>query len=320
MSEEKALITQEQKLTQEEISLIRETIAEDATDQELKLFLYTAQARGLNPLTRQIHFVVRGKGENRSGSIQTGIDGFRLIAQRSGKYAPSPKPTLFEYKNGKLFSATVWGMKHIGGQFVEFSATAIHDEYLVDYSPIWKKMPHTMIEKCAEAKMLRRGFPEELSGIYTDEEMSQADIIPVLQGEIPAPSEYKPLSEDYGICEIHNVPWQKFKKGNASWYSHKNDDGSYCNQSKPVEKLPTPTKEIQTQPAKTSPVMDDTIYQKTVEDWLRKLGLTRRQGLEKYMPLFEGKTKFSEFNAGERQILFNAFKADAEKDKTTIDN
>jgi len=238
-----------------EIALIKDTVAKDATDEELKLFLYTAQLRGLNPLTKQMHFVKRGG----QGTIQTGIDGFRLIAQRTGKYSPSPKPTEFIEKNGRLYSATVYGMKMLGSQLIEFSATAIFDEYKAQ-NPMWQKMPHTMLEKCAEAKMLRRGFPEELSGLYADEEMAQADSpvtiihtqetpkIPQKGATSPAsapePSEgeevppeeemtdlFPKLTSKFGkdkqwtkICWVHGVEWFDGKFGK----SHKTADG-WCN-------------------------------------------------------------------------------------------
>jgi len=143
-----------QKFSNEELDLIKKTVAKDATDQELALFLYTAKMRGLNPLTRQVHFVKRGG----QGTIQTGIDGFRLIAERSGKYAPGSKPTIFEYDNrGGLLRATVFGMKIMNGHAFEYSATAKYGEYKVDSNQIWRKMPEAMLEKCAEAKLLRKG-------------------------------------------------------------------------------------------------------------------------------------------------------------------
>ncbi len=179
MTEEKALATTDFKPS--ELALITNTVAKDATPDELKLFLYVAGKRGLNPLTRQIHFVKRKE----QGTIQTGIDGFRLIAQRTGQYAPSGKATQFEVnKSGNLISATVYGNKIVNGTAFEFSATAYFDEYAPKLPngqlfPMWQKMPRTMLEKCAEAKLLRKGFPEELSGLYADEEMHQADAQPI---------------------------------------------------------------------------------------------------------------------------------------------
>lgn len=167
--------------THDQIDLIKRTIAVGATHDELQLFLYQAKRTGLDPLSRQIHFVKRKE----KGTIQTAIDGYRLIADRTGKYAGSDDylfdEGISQYlhmsgKRGNPLTATVTVYKMCDGSKTAFTATAGWGEYFPGEAQgfMWKKMPYLMIGKCAEALALRKAFPAELSGIYTNEEMAQA--------------------------------------------------------------------------------------------------------------------------------------------------
>ena len=182
MSKETSLVMKDVDFTPGQITTIKETVAVGATDNELKLFLYQCSRTGLDPLSRQIHFIKRGG----KATIQTGIDGFRAIAERTGKYAGNDDylfnndMRMFDMLKAKMehpITATATVYKIVGGVKVSFSATAIWEAYCPKggESFMWKKMPYLMLGKCAEALALRKAFPNDLSGVYTEDEMQQAD-------------------------------------------------------------------------------------------------------------------------------------------------
>ena len=165
----------------EKIGLIKRTIAKGATDDELALFMHQAQKTGLDPLARQIYFQKYNTKNGPQIAIITGIDGYRLVAVRTGLYAGNDAP---EFEGRMKYAgvdvpvkASVTVYRIVGNRRCPFTASVYWDEYCPgapkDYQ--WKKMPHVMLAKCAEAAALRKAFPADLSGVYTQEEMGQAD-------------------------------------------------------------------------------------------------------------------------------------------------
>ena len=171
---------EKQHWDEKQMSIIRSTICKNCSDDEIVLFSYICQRTGLDPFARQIYAVKRGNAM----TIQTGIDGFRLIAERTNKYAPGKEPS-YEYdKHGKILKATAYVKKLTpDGTWHDVSASAYWAEYAQEYngkpSTFWGKLPHLMIGKCAESLALRKAFPADLSGIYTEDEMDQANNKPI---------------------------------------------------------------------------------------------------------------------------------------------
>lgn len=165
------IVKKEIDFSQEQIDLIKKQIAPKANEQELKLFLYQCKRTGLDPLARQIYCIpIGGKM-----SIQTSIDGFRVIAERSGEYAGQSEPEFIEDEKGniKCCKVRVYKFSKDGQRYEASVGVAYWAEYAQN-GPMWQKMKHTMISKCAEALALRKAFPQDLSGIYTTDEMQQA--------------------------------------------------------------------------------------------------------------------------------------------------
>ncbi len=185
---------------EKQIDLIKNSICKGATNEELQFFLMACQQTGLDPFAKQIYSVPRGGIR----VIQTSVDGYRLIADRTGKYTPGREPT-FEYdKHGGLFSATSYIMKQTrDGTWHEVSANAHWSEYNAG-SAIWKKMPRLMLAKCAECLALRKAFPAEMSGTYSKEEMDQADYYEA--DHEPKKPDVKPLYIDNKYENLRDQP------------------------------------------------------------------------------------------------------------------
>jgi phage recombination protein Bet len=179
---------------------LRETYCNGLTDSEFEIYKHVLKRTGLDPFRNQIYALKRkDKNLGQKMTIQTGIDGFRLIAERTEKYAPGREPTYAYDAQGKIVSATAYIKKLVAGTWHEVSATAFWNEYVqksFDGKPttFWLKMPHGQLAKCAEALALRKAFPSDFSGIYSTEEMAQADN-GIIEAEVSKSVEIKASNE-----------------------------------------------------------------------------------------------------------------------------
>ena len=112
-------------------------------------------------------------------SCQVAIDGLRSKAEETGRYDGQDEPE-FSREDGQLVARVRVYRKGITRPFV---GVAYWNEFVQTYgrgdraepTRMWAQMPRHMLAKCAEALALRKAFPEELAGLYTSEEMGQAD-------------------------------------------------------------------------------------------------------------------------------------------------
>jgi phage recombination protein Bet len=153
----------------------------------VEAFAQTVQRTQLDPIARQIYCIERGG----KYSIQVGIDGARLVAQRSGEYA-GQRPIEWTADGEKWVD--VWLSKEppaaaragvMRQGFTEpLYAVATWGSYAPYFggklSQMWQQHGSLMLGKCAEMLALRKAFPMELSGLYVAEEMDTASNVAVI--------------------------------------------------------------------------------------------------------------------------------------------
>lgn len=190
-----------------QLALIRRTVAKDCDNTEFDLFMEMARRHGLDPFRKQIYAMVvsKDKPDKRQLVVVTGIDGYRVKAQRCRNYRPDEREPEYTFDESAkddatnplgLIKATVRAFQmDPNGNWHPVVASAYWEEFAplkeiwepneqgkrqptgrfeLEKTSNWRRMPRVMLAKCAEAQALRKGWPEEFSGIYVSEEMDQA--------------------------------------------------------------------------------------------------------------------------------------------------
>lgn len=168
---------------------------QDASDADLEVFFHVVKRTGLDPFARQIYMIGRRSKNPRTEqwetkqTIQTGIDGYRLIGRRAAdrqRVKVSVGAPEWAHTDGswRPVWSSGWGTPLAARVTIRrdgepFTAVALFEEYAQttakgDLTSMWRTRPAGQIAKCAEALAWRLAFPQDLAGVYVEDEMHQA--------------------------------------------------------------------------------------------------------------------------------------------------
>jgi len=226
------------------IQVYMDSLFKDMSKPQAMAFVRMCNKKQLDWETRQIYPMKTKNSKTNTETITpiVSIDGLQTVAERTGKYGgiinsrlrvkltTGEKVTLpiDEYDPediDKIISGTV---EVVRTDFpVPQSATALFASYAKTYNGepfgLWKQFPERMILKCAEALALRKAFPQDLSGLYSKEEMDQANnapvrpvyMAPVVTAKVevkPVPNPVEVKATDPPVIEVTGEPPVEVKK------------------------------------------------------------------------------------------------------------
>lgn len=180
-----AITDDQTEFNHDQVAVLQQLGLRGADRADLAVFFHQARRTGLDPFARQIYMIER-QGKQ---TIQTGIDGFRLIARRTVERTGESlgyEDTLWCGPEGVWTDAWLKAEPPAAAKVVvirggqRFSAVALFREYVAtkrdgSLTNMWATKGALMLAKCAEALALRKAFPQDLSGLYTSDEMAQAE-------------------------------------------------------------------------------------------------------------------------------------------------
>ena len=164
-------------LTPEQVRLLKALgrFPDNASPDEITFGLSVAKQLGLSPFRKQIRFIRFGDREPIEPFVT--IDGLQAIAGRTGAWAGADLPVWEKDPNDtkRPLSASVTVYRMVGSQRCPFAAIVWWSEFAKkdrsgNLTRSWDQMSFHMLSKVAKAHALRMAFPEELSGVYAEEE------------------------------------------------------------------------------------------------------------------------------------------------------
>lgn len=163
----------------------------DLPQSDVVEFLHKSQLTGANPILGQIYLIERNVKVSKYGQPDkwekrgTVVYSYHFVtakANETGEYEGYTSKTEvvdrfdpFAQDQNKQFKKELCATVVVKRNGKEFPYTAWWSEYAQDNAQ-WRSKPYVMLEKCAFAGAMRRAFPEALSGIYIEDEMTDKDI------------------------------------------------------------------------------------------------------------------------------------------------
>lgn len=181
---------------------VRGTFCPSATDKEIQMFLALCANQHLNPWTKDAYLVKYGGNpasiitsraaiQKRADSNPDfeGVELGVVVANAQGTVEHRPGEACYKVLGEQLLGG--WARAYRKGRKPYYSEVPLA-EYSTGKSN-WQRMPGTMITKVAEMHALRGAFPQEFQGMYSSEEMDQAQQQPQ---QVRATVEPSPNHED----------------------------------------------------------------------------------------------------------------------------
>lgn len=173
---------------EKQLAALKQMGVENASNADLAVFLHECQRTGLDPFLHQIYMINR-KGKQ---TMQVGIDGLRLVARRAVDRSGETLSILeqaWRGKDGKWTDCWAEDDPPVAAKVViqrgkgTFPAIALYKEYAAKkangkLTQMWEQRPAGQLMKCAEALAYRMAFPQDLSGLHSEEEMEKANNSP----------------------------------------------------------------------------------------------------------------------------------------------
>lgn len=178
----------------------------NVTDEEVMMFISMCRFQHLNPFLREAYLIKYG--ERQPATMVVGKDVFMKRARRhpeftglqAGIISVDAETGQLEYREGTFYQKDVenlvggWAKVFIKGYEVPFYASVPLDEYIGkkkdgEVNGQWSSKPATMIRKVALAQALKEAFPEEATGLYAPEEISEVADVTLNEAPIQAVEE-----------------------------------------------------------------------------------------------------------------------------------